>query len=111
MPDVPSAAAAALDRRRFLGGAWRAGPAEPPPFCPTEHSPARVLVQAAPARLDAVAATVAAIDGVRLVDVRPLGRLTVAIAPDTVAAAMAALAAVPGVLTVSVVAAEPEVHP
>ncbi|MDC7788500.1 hypothetical protein PQJ75_10475 [Rhodoplanes sp. TEM] len=109
MPDAPSTDAAALDRRRFLGGAWRAGPAEPPPSCYTEHFPARVLVQAAPARLDAVAAAVAAIEGVRLVDTRSPGRLTVAVPPGTVGAALAALAAVPGVLTASAVPAEPEV--
>lgn len=109
MPAAPSTDVAELDRRHFLGGAWRAGPAEPPSSSRTKPPPARVLVQAAPARLDAVAAAVAATAGVRLLTSDPPGRLTVAIPPDTVGAALAALVAVPGVLTASVVATEPEV--
>lgn len=98
-----------LDRRRFLGGSRRTESAGPVtdtsrPAVPSgADAPAvRVLVQAAPARLDSVAGAIAAIAGVRLLTRDPPGRLTTEIPVEAVASALAAFTAVPGVLTASV---------
>ncbi|NVO17231.1 MAG: chaperone NapD [Rhodoplanes sp.] len=109
MSDLPTAAPFGLDRRRFLGGGWQG---EAAGTRPATIATARVLVQAAPARLDSVADAIAAIAGVRLLTCDPPGRLTTEVSADAVAGALAALAAVPGVLTASVVGASTaRMHP
>lgn len=108
----PTVDRSGLDRRRFLGGVWRVDRADAvrdpsDRGVPSEAgaSAIRVLVQAAPARLDAVADAIAAIAGVRLLTRDPPGRLTVEVPVEAVAGALGALAAVAGVLTTSVLPA------
>ncbi|RAI44232.1 hypothetical protein [Rhodoplanes roseus] len=110
MPNASSTDAAAFDRRRFLGGVWRSGPSEPSPsrIPKPDPAPTRLLLQIAPARFDAVAGAVAALDGIRLVDRRPPAPLIAAVPSDAVGAALAALAAMPGVLTANAVPSDSE---
>lgn len=99
----------AFDRRRFLGCVWRSDP--PGASITDSNAFARVLVQAAPGRLDAIVGAVAAIAGVRVLARDPPGRLTTAVPTDAMAGTLAAISAVPGVLTASIVTSGPEVIP
>lgn len=113
MPAVPSSDSVVLDRRHFLTGGWRRRAAGPP----SSRSAIRaarvaILVQATPARRDAVGDAVRALDGVRVSEsVR--GRLIAEVPADAVAATLQTLSGMPGVLTASVLPASvrPADHP
>lgn len=96
---TPSQAAGnQLARRKFLAGEWCAAPDSTDRHGNAPR--ANILVQVAPDQTAAVELAIRGVDGLRLIDRKSVGRLTVAVADaDAIGPALSALMSLRGVLT------------